>query len=96
MEQPSEKYTIADLMEALAKRKVVIRGGKKKVLFRCNPGEKKVGPRQCRKMPSSQLNKLKRKARRAARKAKTKRMRAQRRRKISLRRRRNIPRTPKR
>ena len=94
MEQPSEKYTIADLMEALAKRKVVIRGGKKKVLFRCKPGEKKVG-RTCRRIPSSQLTKLKRRARLAARKARTKRVRAQRRRNISLRRRRNIPRTPR-
>jgi hypothetical protein len=95
MEQPSEKYTLADLMEGIAKRKIVVRGGKRKVLFRCRPGEKKVG-RSCRRIPSSQLNKLKRRAKRAARKARTKRMRAQRRRTVSLRRRRNIPKTPKR
>jgi len=95
MEQQSETYTIADLMEGIAKRKVVVRGGKRKVLFRCKPGEKKIGKRQCRRIPSSQLMKLKRKAKRSARKARTKRMRAQRRRNISLRRRRNIPKTPR-
>ena len=94
MEQPSETYTLADLMEGIAKRKVVVRAGKRKTLFRCKPGEKKVG-RTCRRIPSSQLNKLKRRARKAARKARTKRMRAQRRRKVSLRRRRNLPKTPR-
>ncbi len=94
MEQEPEKYTIADLKEGIAKRKLVVRKGKRKVLFRCKPGEKKVG-RQCRRIPSSQLTKLKRRARLAARKARTKRVRAQRRRKISLRRRRNIPKTPR-
>ena len=92
MEQPSETTTIRQLIEGIAKRKVVVRRGKRKTIFRCKPGEKKVG-RSCRRIPSSQLNKLKRRAKRAARKARTKRMRAQRRRKISLRRRRNIPRT---
>jgi hypothetical protein len=94
MEQQSETHTLADLMEGIAKRKMVVRKGKRKVLFRCKPGEKKVG-RQCRRIPSSQLTKLKRRARLAARKARTKRVRAQRRRKISLRRRRNIPKTPR-
>jgi hypothetical protein len=94
MEQPSETYTLHDLREGIAKRKLVVRKGKRKVLFRCKPGEKKVG-RQCRRIPSSQLTKLKRRARLAARKARTKRVRAQRRRKISLRRRRNIPKTPR-
>jgi hypothetical protein len=95
MEQPSEtKSRIKQLVEGIAKRRVVVRGGKRKTLFRCKPGEKKVG-RQCRRMPSSQLTKLKRRARLAARKSRTKRMRAQRRRKLSLRRRRNIPKTPR-
>ena len=93
MEQPSETYTLKDLQEGIAKRKVVVRKGKRKVLFRCRPGEKKIG-KTCRRMPSSQLNKLKRRAKRSARKARTKRMRAQRRRKISLRRRRSIPKPP--
>ena len=94
MEQQSETHTLVDLIEGIAKRKLVVRKGKRKVLFRCKPGEKKVG-RQCRRIPSSQLTKLKRRARLAARKARTKRVRAQRRRKISLRRRRNIPKTPR-
>lgn len=95
MEQPSETYTIADLMEGIAKRKVVVRGGKRKTIFRCKPGEKKIGTRQCRRMPSSQLNKLRRRARKAARKARSKRIRAQRKRKISIRRRKSIPKTPR-
>ena len=95
MEQQSEPSRIATIVEGIARRKIVVRGGKRKTLFRCKPGEKRVGSRQCRRMPSSQLNKLKRRAKRAARKARTKRMRAQRRRKISLRRRRNIPKTPR-
>ena len=94
MEQPSEKTTIRQVIEGIAKRRVVVRRGKRKVLFRCKPGEKKVG-RQCRRIPSSQLTKLKRRAKLAARKARNKRVRAQRRRKISLRRRRNIPTTPR-
>jgi len=94
MEQPSETYTLHDLREGIAKRKIVVRKGKRKILFRCKPGEKKVG-RTCRRIPSSQLTKLKRRAKIAARKSRSKRVRAQRRRKISLRRRRNIPKTPR-
>ena len=90
MEQPSDTTTLIDLMEGAVKRAVVIRGGKRKVLMKCKPGEKKVG-RQCRRRSTSDLNKLKRRAKRAARKARTKRMRALRKRKLSLKRRKTIP-----
>jgi|LauGreDrversion4_2_1035121.scaffolds.fasta_scaffold21735_2 hypothetical protein len=80
-----------DLIEASAKRKVVIRRGKRKVIFKCAPGQKKVGPRRCVKRPSRDLMKMKRRARRAARKARRKRSQANRRRKISLRKRPHKP-----
>jgi hypothetical protein len=35
MEQPSETYTLKDLQEGIAKRKVVVRKGKRKVLGFC-------------------------------------------------------------
>lgn len=80
------------LIEGNAQRKIVIRGGKRKIIFKCPPGYKKV-KRACRKRPSGELMKLKRRARMTARKSKGKRARAIRRRKISLRRRRSIPKT---
>lgn len=75
-----------DLIEATAKRKVVIRKGKRKVIFKCAPGQKKIG-RRCAKRSSRDLMKMKRRARRAARKARRKRSQANRRRKMSLKRR---------
>ena len=78
------------LTEASAQRKIVIRAGKRKIIFKCPPGYKRI-KRTCRKRPSSELAKLKRRARRAARKSKGKRARAVKRRKISLRRRRSLP-----
>jgi hypothetical protein len=77
------------LDEGVAKRKVVIRGGKRKVIFRCKPGEKKI-QRRCVRRKSSELAKMRRRARRAARKSKSKRGRALRKRRISLRRRKTI------
>lgn len=77
------------LDEGVAKRKVVIRGGKRKVIFRCKPGEKKI-KRRCVRRKSSELAKMRRRARRAARKSKNKRGRALRKRRLSLRRRRSI------
>jgi hypothetical protein len=74
------------LFEGVAKRTVAIRGGKRKILFRCGPGQMKVG-RTCRRRPSAQLNKMKRRARVSARKARKKRRLANRKRKISMRRR---------
>lgn len=76
----------SDLMEASAKRKVVIRKGKRRIIFKCSPGQKKIG-RRCAKRSSRDLMKMKRRARRAARKAKRKRSQANRRRKISMKRR---------
>jgi hypothetical protein len=74
------------LDEGVAQRKVVVRNGKRKVIFRCSPGEKKIG-RRCARRKSSELAKMRRRARRAARKSKSKRGRALRKRRISLRRR---------
>ena len=81
-----EDSTATDIMEASAKRKVVVRKGKRKVIFKCAPGQKKIG-RRCARRSSRDLMKMKRRARRAARKARRKRSQANRRRKISLRRR---------
>jgi hypothetical protein len=75
------------IVEAVAKRKMVIRKGKRKIIFKCAPGLKKIGKRRCVKRPSRELAKMKRRARRAARKARKKRMQANRKRKISMRRR---------
>ncbi len=77
------------LDEGVAQRKIVIRNGKRKVIFRCKPGEKKIG-RRCARRKSSELAKMRRRARRAARKSKSKRGRALRKRRISLRRRKTI------
>lgn len=77
------------LDEGVAQRKIVIRGGKRKIIFRCKPGEKKIG-RRCVRRKSSELAKMKRRARRAARKSRNKRGRALRKRRISLRRRKTI------
>jgi hypothetical protein len=77
------------LDEGMAKRKIVIRGGKRKIIFRCKPGEKKI-KRRCVRRKSSELAKMRRRARRAARKSKSKRGRALRKRRISLRRRKTI------
>jgi hypothetical protein len=80
----------SDLMEASAKRKVVIRKGKRRIIFKCAPGQKKIG-RRCAKRSSRDLMKMKRRARRAARKARRKRSQANRRRKISMKRRPHKP-----
>ena len=87
MEELSEyeldNVSAIELLEASAKRKVVVRKGKRKVLFKCPPGQKKIG-RRCTKRSSRDLLKIKRRARRAARKARRKRSQANRRRKLSL------------
>jgi hypothetical protein len=74
------------LNEGTAKRKIVVRKGKRKVIFQCEPGQKKLG-RRCIKRPQRELQRLKRKARRAARKGRSKRSAAIRKRKISIRKR---------
>lgn len=81
--QFQEEY---DLQEGIAKRTLVVRKGKRKIIFKCNPGEKKVG-RRCVRRKSAELNRMKRSAKRAARKAKSKKSRAKRLRKFSLKRR---------
>jgi hypothetical protein len=74
------------ILEGTPKRTVAVRGGKRKVLFKCGPGQMKVG-RSCRRRPTAQLNKMKRRARVSARKARKKRRLANRKRKLSLKRR---------
>jgi hypothetical protein len=73
------------LQEASARRKIVIRKGKKRIIFKCPPGKKKVGVRTCIVRKSSDLMKMKRRAKRGARKARTKKSRS-----IRLRKRSNI------
>lgn len=75
------------LNEVAAKRKIVVRKGRKKILFKCAPGFKKKGPRTCVKRATGQLRKMKLTAKRAARKARSKRSQAKRKRKLSLRKR---------
>ena len=81
------EYNITEILnEAAPVRKVVVRGGRRRVVFRCPPGQKKI-KRRCVRRPASELARVKRGARKAARKARSKRARATRRRKISLKRR---------
>jgi len=75
------------LNEVAAKRKIVVRKGRKKILFKCAPGFKKKGPRSCVRRATGQLRKMKLTAKRAARKARGKRSQAKRKRKLSLRKR---------
>jgi len=75
------------LNEVAAKRKIVVRKGRKKILFKCAPGFKKKGPRTCVKRATGQLRKMKLTAKRAARKARSKRSQAKRKRKLSMRKR---------
>jgi hypothetical protein len=65
-------------------------GGRRKIVFRCPPGQKKI-KRRCVRRPAAELARVKRGARKAARKAKGKKSRANRRRKISLKRRIGLP-----
>ena len=74
------------LVEGPAKRKMVIRNGKRKVIFKCGPGQMKFG-RSCRRRPAGQLNKMKRRAKITARKSRKKRRMTSRKRKISMRKR---------
>lgn len=75
------------LNEVAAKRKIVVRKGRKKILFKCAPGFKKKGPRSCVRRATGQLRKMKLTAKRSARKARSKRSQAKRKRKLSLRKR---------
>ena len=80
---------IHSLNEGMAKRTLVIRKGQRKVIFKCKPGEKKIG-RRCIRRNTAELNKMKRSARKAARKAKSKKSRAKRLRAISMKKRKSI------
>lgn len=70
------------LAEGSAKRKLVIRNGRKKIVLVCAPGKKKVG-RSCMVRKSGELAKLKRRNKRSARKAKSKKGASARKRKRS-------------
>lgn len=88
-EEIEEEFEIESQMlnEVAAKRKIVVRRGKKRIIFKCAPGFKKKGPRTCVKRAASQLRKLKLTAKRSARKSRGKRAQAKRKRKLSLRKR---------
>jgi hypothetical protein len=75
------------LNEVAAKRKIVVRKGKKRILFKCGPGFMKRGPRTCVRRNVSQLRKMKFRSRKSARKARSKRGQANRKRKLSMRKR---------
>ena len=75
------------LDEASARKKIVVRKGKKKIIFKCAPGMMKKGPRVCVKRPAASLRKLKLTSKRSSRKARSKRGAAKRKRNISLRKR---------
>lgn len=77
---------IFQLNEGVAKRTLVIRRGQRKIIFKCKPGEKKIG-RRCVRRKAAELNRMKRSAKRAAIKARSKKASAKRLRKISLRKR---------
>jgi hypothetical protein len=88
-EDLDEEFSVESEMlnEVAAKRKIVVRKGKKRIIFKCAPGFKKKGPRTCVKRPASNLRKLKLSAKRSARKARGKKASARRKRKLSLRKR---------
>jgi hypothetical protein len=80
---------IHELSEGVAKRTLVVRKGQRKVIFKCKPGEKKIG-RRCVQRKASELNRMKRRAKIAARKARAKKSSASRLRKVSLRKRKQL------
>lgn len=88
-EEIDEEFEVESEMlnEVAAKRKIVVRKGKKRIIFKCAPGFKKKGPRTCVKRPAGQLRKMKLTAKRTARKSRGKRAQAKRKRKLSLRKR---------
>ncbi len=88
-EELDEEFEVKSQMlnEVAAKRKIVVRKGKKRIIFKCAPGFKKKGARTCVRRPVSQLRKMKLTAKRTARKSRGKRAQAKRKRKLSLRKR---------
>jgi hypothetical protein len=88
-EEIEEEFEVESQMlnEVAARRKIVVRKGKKRIIFKCAPGLKKKGPRTCVRRGASQLRKMKLTAKRSSRKARGKRAQAGRKRKLSLRKR---------
>lgn len=88
-EEIEEEFEIEShiINEVAAKRKIVVRKGKRRIIFKCAPGFKKVGPRTCRRRQASQLRKMKLRAKRTARKSRGKRSAAKRKRTMSMRKR---------
>lgn len=78
----AENVNEEELTEIAARRKIVIRKGRKKIIFKCPPGKKKVG-RSCMMRKASQRIKLSKAHRIGARKARSKRSRSNRLRKRS-------------
>ena len=78
----AENVNEEELTEVAARRKIVIRKGRKKIIFKCPPGKKKVG-RSCMMRKASQRIKLSKAHRIGARKARSKRSRSNRLRKRS-------------
>ena len=78
----SDDETEEELDEAAARRNIVIRKGRKKIIFKCASGKKKVG-RSCMVRRVSERIKLSKAHRIGARKAKGKRSRSNRLRKTS-------------
>jgi hypothetical protein len=72
-----------------AKRKIVVRGGKKRIVFKCPAGMKlgKRGGKTCVKMGGAEKARRSRQARKSARKARRKRAAANKKRAKSLRKR---------
>lgn len=75
-----------ELLAEGAKRKIVVRGGKKKIIFKCPPGMKLAsrGSKACKKMGGAEKAKRSRTAKKSAKKAKTHRAAANRKRAKSL------------
>ncbi len=85
-ENIEESFSIS-IDEAAAKKKIVVRKGKKKILFMCAPGMMKRGPRQCVRRNATSLRKLKFRSKRSARKSRSKRGQSNRKRRVSVRKR---------
>jgi len=86
---PSEEL---EMLAEGAKRKIVIRGGKKRIVFKCPAGQKlaKKGGKACIKMGGAEKARRSKQAKRAARKAKKKRAAANRKRAKSMKRRKSM------
>jgi hypothetical protein len=86
---PSEEL---EMLAEGAKRKIVIRGGKKRIVFKCPAGQKlaKKGGKACVKMGGAEKARRSKQAKRAARKAKKSRAAANRKRAKSMKKRKSM------